>query len=117
MPHLERLEKMKYSLIPLMLTLAINDSSGCSCLPPPPPVTRANEATAAFIGRIKSESIKDHTRIYEIEVLEVFSGKAGGVVRVSTSESGASCGVQFSKGKEYLIFCHGDPQNLRTGLC
>lgn len=108
---------MKYSLIPLILILTIADSFGCSCGPAPPPIIRAQKATVAFIGRIKSESTEGYIRTYEIEVLEVFSGKPTGVVRVSTSKDGASCGVQFSKEKEYLIFCSGDAQRLQTGLC
>lgn len=107
----------------LVLRAALNSVSGCSCLPPPPPLSAAEAADAVFVGRVISvESTHPEERFAPLEVLfekeESFKGSGTvGQVSVFTGSDGALCGYGFSVGETYLVYARETRSELWTGLC
>ena len=45
---------------------------------------------------------------YLVAVSEVIKGRADRTFKIYTTDSGASCGYQFSKGHQYVLFCYNE---------
>lgn len=75
------------------------------------PIERNGEITIGYV-----------TMMVELEVQQTFKGKIKtSVVRVVTTKSEKACGVDFIKGKEYVVFAdevvEAKPRLLFTSLC
>lgn len=108
----------------LALTLvAAPRALACSCTQPGPPAVELENADAVFSGRVLSvEPIGDRGAYRRLAVRFALAAAWKGVpegdeVTVTTSADGATCGYSFEVGEEYLVYAHGDPGDLSTGLC
>ena len=81
----------------------------------------ASRASGVFVGRASDKVSAGLGEIYEFSVLEVFKGEVGAITTVGTSSSeGASCGVSYQVGREYLLFVsdgQGTGRAWESGLC
>ncbi len=95
-------------------------SHACSCIAMTP-ADAFDRADAVFAGVVSTVSVKgglfgqsglDPVNV-EIQVSEVWKGPRQATITVETVRSGASCGVDFQAGREYLVYA----RNGETGLC
>jgi hypothetical protein len=81
----------------------------------------ASQASGVFVARVTDKVSAGLGDIYEVAVLEVFKGEVGAITTVGTSSSeGASCGVSYQVGGEYLLFVSDGRESGRaweSGLC
>ena len=89
----------------------------CSCAPPPPPKKALDDATAVFMGKVKSIEGGGFAVKVKFEVETSFKGVKKKEVVVETASNGAMCGYGFTKGEVYVVYCYGKEDALRTGLC
>lgn len=77
-------------------------------------------ASAVFLARATDKVSAGSEDIYEFAVVEVYEGKIGALTTVSTASDGASCGVCYEVGGEYLLFVSDAQKAGRawdSGLC
>lgn len=114
---------MKIFLVALVaLTANSLAASACSCAPPPAPKIALQQAGAVFSGTVTSVKREALTLHAQFEVAQKWKGVEGKTVTVVTSESSASCGVNFESGKKYLVYALKNADDaagapLRTNLC
>jgi hypothetical protein len=97
----------------------------CACMASPSITTALADATAVFTGRITRLELTNNpftdgfdTRIkVTIETARVWKGPRYLRLVVYTHQSSASCGYPFNLGEEYLVYAHGEENNLYVGLC
>ena len=96
-------------------------AQACSCLPPPPPLESAAQATVVFVGKVVAEQPGEkkssRARKFEFAVEEVLSGTGKATLLVSTGPNSASCGCDFEIGVSYLVYAYGELTSLGTNLC
>ena len=109
-----------------LFVLSANAASACSCLPTTPQQSLKN-SREVFAGKVidivdqsdrnpeTSDSLGGFKVIFEVS--KVWKGKLEKQQVVLTSDSSASCGYNFEKGKEYLVYANGQGTQLQTGLC
>lgn len=113
----------------LAATAGLNPSPllACTCVEPGPPARELEAAAAVFAGRVVDLSdvagpTGDDDRIvgYRVTfVLEkVWKGiEEGQIVSLTTGWGDWDCGHPFRKGRRYLVYAYGDPDDLSTGIC
>ena len=106
------------------LILAPALAAACSCAPPPPPREALKGSTAVFSGKVVEVKRHDDFRLaVEFAAEESWKGIDARKVVVYTANNGAACGVNFEKGKRYLVYATEVPQGdegkkaLSTNLC
>jgi hypothetical protein len=109
-----------------LFVLSSNAASACSCLPTTPQQSLKNSGTV-FAGKVIDvvDEAKMHPEVSRpllgfkvtFEVSNVWKGQANRQFVVRTSDSSASCGYSFEKGKEYLVYASNQGSQLETGLC
>src|SRR5688500_18828343 len=103
----------------LLTSLVHGVAWACSCVPPGPLEEEIDAYDLVVYGEVISR--RAHRRglgctrssldpvDVEIEVIEGFVGaEAGEVVTVTTAAGGASCGVDFAEGEQWLVFASGE---------
>lgn len=97
----------------------------CSCAQVPSVQTGVEQSAAVFSGKVLEikepsfsvmRSSADPVRVV-FEVKESWKGISETQAAISTAMSSASCGYEFSAGKEYLVFANGEPGKLNVSLC
>lgn len=109
-----------------LLLLNTNTAHACSCLPTTPQQTYKN-SKAVFAGQVinivdlgnRNPQFSDSSGTLKIifEVSKIWKGKLEKQQVILTSDSSASCGYSFEKGKEYLVYASNQGNQLETGLC
>ncbi len=109
-----------------LFVLSANAASACSCMPTTPQQSLKNSGTV-FAGRVidvvdEGEMNPEVSRPLlgfkvTFEVSNVWKGQPNRQFVVRTSDSSASCGYSFEKGKEYLVYASNQGSQLETGLC
>jgi hypothetical protein len=109
-----------------LFVLSTNAASACSCMPTTPQQSLKNSGTV-FAGRVidvvdEGEMRPEVSRPLlgfkvTFEVSTVWKGQPNRQFVVRTSDSSASCGYSFEKGKEYLVYASNQGSQLETGLC
>jgi hypothetical protein len=80
----------------------------------------AENAAVVFLARATDKVSAGSDDIYEFAVVEVFKGEVGALTTVGTASDGASCGVNYEVGREYLLFVSESEKVGRawdSGLC
>lgn len=110
------------SLAGMILAPAL--ASACSCAPPPPPREALKGSTAVFSGKVVEVKRHDEFRFAVVFAAEEsWKGIDAREVVVYTPDNGAACGVNFEKGRRYLVYANEVPQGepakkvLSTHLC
>jgi len=113
-------------IITSMLTIETGPAYACSCAPPGPPDEELSNAAAVFTGKVISlakpkggfgpVSSADPIEV-TFQVDKVWKGSVSQTTTITTARSGASCGYTFEKGSEYIVYAHGQENNLSVSLC
>ncbi|MFN8122387.1 MAG: hypothetical protein U0237_08165 [Thermoleophilia bacterium] len=108
--------------VPAALAASAVPALPCSILAPVPgaPIT-ADVAVAGIVTADTGPSGGADPRTYTLSVDTVLRGPAGTVapttLKVTTAGSSAACGVEFTRGKRYLVFAsRGEGGGLSTSL-
>lgn len=99
-------------ILPVSLAIA------CSCLPRTPQQT-FESSQAVFAGQVvqvNQPGNREEVRV-SFKVSRVWKGNLTPQLQVGTSSSSASCGYNFQKGEEYLVYASSEESKLKTGLC
>ena len=115
-------------LIGLWLMVHPEQSYACSCAPPGSPSEALEGADAVFMGR--AVSVKEVEEVYgdrtyvdslvtEFKVATVWKGPFNQTIYINSGAYGASCGLAFTEGAEYIVYAYhsGRRGGLGTGLC
>ncbi|WP_341346770.1 hypothetical protein [Paenibacillus sp. FSL H3-0469] len=94
-----------------LLTVRPQVTYACSCAVFPSPLEALEKSTAVFEGTVVSmkeefklvQSSADPVQV-TFQVGARWKGDMGEQVTVSTAQSGASCGFQFTKGERYIVY-------------
>lgn len=108
----------------ILLTLIPQPVHACSCPGVGPPAEELAKSTAVFAGKAINRRSpfslvqrSDNPLYVTFEVSQVWKGPNWQTLLIRTVEDGASCGYNFQKGEEYLVYAHGDEGDLRVSLC
>ncbi|PIC62697.1 hypothetical protein CSV79_15735 [Sporosarcina sp. P13] len=111
----------------LMVLVVMNfkpiPTAACSCVIAPPADVALSEATAVFSGEVVEvkKSNRDDGKTIHFNVREIWKGIDSPTISVFTGNDSASCGIDFTVGKEYLVYAHTMESNgksiLSTTLC
>ncbi len=109
-----------------LFVFSSNAASACSCISTTPQQNLKNAGTV-FAGRVIDvvDEAELHPEVSRpllgfkitFEVSNVWKGQANRQFVVRTSDSSASCGYSFEKGREYLVYASNQGSQLETGLC
>lgn len=94
----------------------------CSCIAPPPPDEAMANSTAVFAGQVTeivapADLGGSNPVVVTFAVSQGWKGAEQTTIVVSTTGSSASCGFEFVKGQEYLVYATESEGRLQTGLC
>ena len=78
----------------------------CSCVEFSP-TEQFENATAVFVGTVKSISTDDGYRSVDFDVSESRKGPITESITVATGWGDADCGFNFETGREYLVYAYG----------
>lgn len=108
------------------LAVKPTSASACSCAAPAPVQEDLQRKTAIFSGKVRSistpglgllHSTADPVKV-TFEVQDVWKGELHSKTVVYTALSSASCGYEdFAVNQEFIVFAHGNPDRLETGIC
>ncbi len=110
----------------VFIGLLPRDVSACSCAYPDSVKAELDRKTAVFTGKVidiveEKQSIALNSSADPIKVLfevnESWKGVNSSQTIVRTARDDASCGYEFEKNKEYIVYAYGDNDNLETGYC
>lgn len=116
--------KMFAALVVVALMTAVQPACvfACSCVPPPPPEEALANSTAVFSGTV-TEIIApadlggpDPVQV-TFAVSNGWKGADQPTMMITTTGSSASCGFEFVKGQDYLVYATENEGRLQTGLC
>jgi len=101
-------------------------AAACTCAELPDMEERLARKTAVFSGRVEkvekpkagyARSSGNLVRV-RFTVERVWKGDLGKETVVYTAKGSSSCGYErFAVGESYLVFTHGEPNRLETGIC
>jgi hypothetical protein len=97
----------------------------CKCMMPPPEAAREH-AAAVFEGQVTdivdepgANGSSMGKKLVTLSLVRTWKGvEKEEVVKVRTSDSSASCGIDFEKGKSFLVYAsQGESGGLEAGAC
>lgn len=99
----------------------------CSCVEFAP-AKQFENATAVFVGTVKSISVDGGRKSVDFDVIESRKGSIAETITVATGLGDADCGVNFETGREYIVYAYGaggadqviyaqGSQQLSTSIC
>lgn len=115
-------------LFGLLLTSMIVGSTGqalaCSCVIPGSPAAEMSNANAVFAGVVTDLETSaggvlrgDAPVTVTFEVTQVWKGPRHQTLTVTTASDSAACGYNFALDQAYLVYAHGDDDELSVSLC
>lgn len=99
------------------ILFAIGFANACSCIQQTDE-EHFNMSDAVFYGKVID--VKDLWGEYKAVTFEKINERKGNlsnVIELKTADNSAMCGVEFIKGKEYLVYARFVDGKLFTGLC
>lgn len=101
-----------------------NLAAACSCLPPEEPVQELRKSDVVFVGnveRVGSDPFKPGLKEISLKLSRSLKGLedlgVGDNVVIYTSRDSASCGYDFAKNIDYLVYATGSRARLKVSLC
>ncbi|MGB3591112.1 MAG: hypothetical protein WBA16_05435 [Nonlabens sp.] len=72
-----------------------------------------------YIATIAVTSVASHDNnlVISATVKQTFKGESVDIISLTTPADGASCGLSFRNGEEWLLYAYGDLDHLSSGLC
>jgi hypothetical protein len=118
------------SVLVVLSLIGRQDLFACSCVRRPPVCEAAWQADAVFLGTVTSIAPltvfgfplalhwPDEFRV-KFAVKEQFGGPAQKTIEVGTAFGCCACGIEFQRGKEYLVYALRDhvTGSLHTSIC
>ena len=106
--------KKKIRVIPFLLLVLVIvffkpiPTAACSCIMPPPADIALSEADAVFSGEVLevNKSKENNGKTIVFKVGETWKGIDSTNISIFTGNDSASCGIDFTVGKEYLVYAH-----------
>ena len=115
------MKTIKILLATFMLAISflslVPTSFACSCLPPSAPKDELKTSDAVFAGKVIDIQQKANFFEVTIDVQQAWKGIKNKETTIYTSKDSASCGVNFTKDVEYIIYAHNQSGELHTSLC
>lgn len=96
--------------------LPLNDAYACSCVHEPGSDAYPVEG-AVFYGEITGREVDGGTLTYFVDVERVYAGHVGAKAEVTTSSSGASCGLEIPGHGPTLFYARQERDGLTASLC
>ena len=125
--------KNKSSVVSLLLLLvtvfissvviAPSPAFACTCIQitdqTPPTKERIAEYDAVFLGTVLERQADQNGPVYTFQVTTSWKGVDKSQFTIQTGSGSGDCGVQFDKGKTYLVYAQGPATNnyLWTDIC
>ncbi len=98
--------------------------SACSCVMPLSATESLAESTAVFAGKVVDMEVSDGEIIstadpvtVTFEVSKVWKGAEAETIVLTTAREGSSCGYSFEENEEYIVYTHGEADQLSTNSC
>ena len=107
-------------VIGIGITLWPRPCYACSCIPQRPVQEALQDAAAVFSGRVVAVNVDGMAGGFKVTVAvsTVWKGPQYQQITLSTNGGSASCGYEFTVGREYLIFAHDDGvEQFATSSC
>jgi hypothetical protein len=105
-------EKMKQILLTILVLINIQSLYACECRSNSLKVEIDNSAEI-FQGKVvQSEKVNDGY-IFQFEIQEVWKGSKENSKKIKTGFGGGDCGMNFEKGKSYIVYSN----NKETNRC
>ncbi len=100
----------------ILLTLPGRPAQACTCaaLAPAQHLAQADAVFRGTIERLEPDGAGGRAAFF---VTWVYKGSVGRNVSVSTGRTADGCGLQFRRGKEYLVYANDGPSGMSTDLC
>ncbi len=112
---------MRYALgllIAAIVVFSAQATFACKCAPPPAPKKALARATAVFMGKVVDIDRSGGHRVKVTFTVDTsYKGVSTKKVVVQTGRGGGDCGIRFTKGEIYVVYCHGKDKVLSTGSC
>jgi hypothetical protein len=92
----------------------------CSCAPSPPPLEARDRANAVFVGTVSGLAPADPAgadMLITFDLQQTWKGPTGPQLTIVTASSSASCGYEFKRGEQYLVYAAAQAGQIRTSLC
>lgn len=103
----------RFTILGLLPGLAF----GCSCAGERLPCRAALSTEVIFTGRVVAADARPTETRYTFQVTRSLKTTAAATIDVTAGNDGASCGVRFEAGQEYLVFAYHSGGTLVTNLC
>lgn len=111
-------------LLASMVVGSATQALACSCMIPGSPAAEMSNATAVFAGVVTDVESSaggvfrgDDPVTVTFEVTQVWKGPRRQTLTVTTASDSAACGYNFTLGQAYLVYAHGDADELSVSLC
>ncbi|MFC0186895.1 hypothetical protein ACFFJY_01285 [Fictibacillus aquaticus] len=109
----------------LLMTIALvyqtNTALACSCAQNPDPKKALGNATAVFSGVVtdikRTGGLWESSVAVKIVTINVWKGQKNNSFIIYTAEQSASCGYEFKKGEEYIVYAYENDGKLSTNYC
>lgn len=105
-----------------MLNVFSQNVFSCSCDKDYDTAKSHEEADAIFIGEVVSKgrfySFSENQ--FKYRDVKFYKGDGSTEIKIITDKSSAACGLNYEKGKRYVIYAYRDKENsdqLRTSKC
>ncbi|WP_052640199.1 hypothetical protein [Zavarzinella formosa] len=112
---------MRFSVAVLLLIIGVagQNLSACSCAAPPPPKAEMEWATAVCLAEVVKLEDDGQYWTVTLKVEKWWKGGESAELTVSTHKSGATCGYGFKKGSRYLVYAGAAMKDkpLPVSLC
>ncbi len=113
---------LSVALAALAAALPVEQAAACSCAMTESLDERVTMSTAAFVGSVEEAEPAaagefGPATLYRFRVEGSAKGITQTPVTVRSGDNGAGCGMTFEPGRRYVVFAHGAPDQLETGLC
>ncbi|MEK7583153.1 MAG: hypothetical protein AAB483_01990 [Patescibacteria group bacterium] len=107
----------------LFATFKIPTAYACSCMQPRPAIFSYFGYDDIFSGRVTEvtwskpiTSSMDPVKV-SFEVYKSYKGVHDKKITITTASSEVSCGYEFQKGGEYMVYAYTDNGDLSVSLC
>lgn len=124
MPHL----RIRHLMMLLALLVAVGLAAvpqpraafACSCAAPPAPRAARDGAAAVFAGTVSGlvqTGSGGERLLVTFDLEESWKGPTGPQLTVVTSSSSASCGYEFTRSEQYLVYADAQGSQMHVSLC
>lgn len=100
---------------------AVSQAQACSCVAQGSPQQELAQSAAVFRGTVlevgEPEGPFLSNRAVTFGVRKVWKGPLDPLVSITTPTSGASCGYNFVRGEEYVVYALAEASRLTVYLC